>query len=155
VELLSGAEILTGENYINLKLAAIFLLTGYISDYEKPMEASLRMVEEILPAYGFSQENVEKSGNLIKNCFAGIQQTLADNILHDARYDYLGRVDYLKLTDKLLRERAEHGKPADNKSWAEYQKSLLEKNEFITNTARILRNVPASDQIEALKAYSE
>jgi hypothetical protein len=155
VELLSGAENLSGEDYINLKLAAIFLLTGFISDYEKPMEASLRMVEEILPSYGFSQENVEITGRLIKNCFAGIQETLADSILHDARYDYLGRVDYLKLTDKLLRERAEYGKPSDNKSWAEYQKNLLGNNEFITNTARILRNISASDQIETLRVYSE
>ena len=36
------AENLPEEDYINLKLASVFLLTGYISDYEKPMEASLQ-----------------------------------------------------------------------------------------------------------------
>ncbi len=47
VELLSRAEKIPDEEFINLKLAAVFLLTGYISDYEKPMEASIRLVEEI------------------------------------------------------------------------------------------------------------
>jgi hypothetical protein len=155
VELLSGAENVSEEDYINLKLAAVFLLTGYISDYEKPMEASIRMVEEILPSYGFGQENADITGKLIKNCYADIRESLADNILHDARYDYLGRVDFLKLTDKLLRERAEYGKPMDRKAWAECQKSLLKNNDFITNTARILRNVTVADQIEALQGYFE
>ena len=69
VELLSTAENLPDEDFINLKLASVFLLTGYISDYEKPMEASLRLVEEILPGYGFSQENVESTKKIIKNSF--------------------------------------------------------------------------------------
>ena len=67
------------------------------------MEASLRLVEEILPGYGFSQENVESTKKIIQNSFADHQESLADNILHDARYDYLGRVDYMKLTDKTVK----------------------------------------------------
>ena len=64
VELISTAEKLPEEEFINLKLASVFLLTGFISDYEKPMEASLRLVEEILPAYGFSQENIDLTSNV-------------------------------------------------------------------------------------------
>ena len=69
VELLSRAENLPDEDFINLKLASVFLLTGFISDYEKPMEASLRLVEEILPGYGFSQENVETTKEDNKKLF--------------------------------------------------------------------------------------
>jgi class 3 adenylate cyclase len=155
VELLSRAENLTDEEFINLKLASVFLLTGFISDYEKPMEASLRLVEEILPRYGFNQENIESTKKIIKNSFIGHQESLSDNILHDARYDYLGRVDYLRLTDKLLRERTEYGKHSDNKTWIEIQQKQLSDHEFITNTARLLRSVPVVDQIEVLKAYNE
>jgi adenylate cyclase len=155
VELLSRAEKLPDEHFINLKLASVFLLTGYISDYEKPMEASLRLVEEILPGYGFSQENVELTKNLIRNSFSDLRESLADNILHDAIYDYLGRIDYMKLTDKLLRERTEYGKHSNTKSWLEYQKKQLTEHDFITNSARLLRSVSLDEQIEGLSMDGE
>jgi class 3 adenylate cyclase len=155
VEILSRAENLPDEEYINLKLAAVFLLTGYISDYEKPMEASSRLVEEILPSYGFAQVNVEVTKKIIKNCFTGNKETIEDYILHDSRYDYLGRVDYTKLTDKLFRERTEHGKLASGKEWIEYQRRELEEHEFITKTARLLRSVSKEDQIAGLQVYTE
>jgi len=155
VELLSGAENLPDEEFINLKLASIFLLTGYMSDYEKPMEASLRLVEEILPGYGFNQENIEVTSKIIKNNYADLQESSIDNILHDARYDYTGRVDYVKLTDKLLRERTEYGKHPDNKTWIEYQRKLLTDHQFITSAAQRLRSVTVEDQIAGLQIYGE
>lgn len=155
VELLSTAENLPEEDFINLRLASVFLLTGFISDYEKPMEASSRLVEEILPRYGFNRENVESTKKIIRNSFNDKQESLSDNILHDARYDYLGRVDYMKLTDKLFRERSEYGKHSDKKTWIEIQRRHLLDHEFITNTANLLRNVPVEDQISGLKEHSE
>jgi class 3 adenylate cyclase len=155
VELLARAENLPDEDFINLKMASVFLYTGYISDYEKPMEASMRLVEEILPGYGFSQENVELTKAIIVNCFTDFQGSLTDNILHDAKYDYLGRVDYIKLSDRLLRERTEYGKHPDNKTWIEFQKKQLTDHQFITKTAKLLRNVPLEDQIGGLQVYTE
>jgi adenylate cyclase len=155
VELIARAENLSDEEYINLKLASVFLLTGYISDYEKPMEASLRLVAEILPRFGFSQENIELTGKIIRNSFKEHQESLSDNILHDAKYDYLGRVDYKKLTEKLLRERTEYGKHSDSKTWMELQKKLLKDHEFLTKTARLLRSVPAEEQIAGLQLDSD
>ena len=155
VELLSRAEKLPDEDFINLKLASVFLLTGYITDYEKPMEASLRLVEEILPVYGFSQENVEMTKTMIRNSFLNYQESLADKILHDARYDYLGRIDYMKLTDKLLRERAEYGKILSSKAWLEYRKKQLTEHDFTTSTGKLLRSVPLDEQIVGLTMNGE
>jgi len=155
VELLSRAENLPDEDFINLKLASVFLLTGFISDYEKPMEASLRLVEEMLPGYGFDQVNIESTKKLIRSSFAGQHDSLIDNILHDARYDYLGRLDYIKLTDKLLRELTEYGKLSDNKSWIELLRKELSDHDFITKTARLLRSVTMDHQIEELGGYSK
>lgn len=155
VELLSTAENLPEEEFINLKLASVFLFTGYIWDYEKPMEASFRLAEELLPKYGFNQENIDSTIKLIRNCFAEKQESLSGRILHDARYDYLGRVDYIKLSDKLLRERMEYGKHSDKKTWLRSQVKLLEEHEFLTSTAKILRSIPPEEQIAALQAYTE
>jgi class 3 adenylate cyclase len=150
VELLSRAENLSDEEFIDLKLAAVFLLSGYITDYEKPLEASLRLVEEKLPIFGFARDNIEKTCKIISNSFLDHRDSLQDYILHDARYDYLGRVDYMKLTEKLLRERTEYGKHPDIKTWIEFLIQELTDHEFITNTARLLRNVQSKDQISGL-----
>lgn len=155
VELLSTAESLPDEDFINLKLAAVFLYTGYISDYEKPMEASLRLVEEILPEYAFSQENIDSVSGIIRSSFSEKFDTLPARILHDATYDYLGRVDYPKLSEKLLRERTEYGKHTDSKSWIEVQRKLLTEHEFLTPTARILRSISVADQMAALTAKAD
>lgn len=155
VELISRAENLPDEDFVNLKLASVFLLTGFISDYEKPMEASCRLVEEILPRYGFDQENVITTKKIIRNSYLDKRDNLTDFILHDARYDYLGRVDYLKLTDKLRRERAEYGKISAGKNWLEIQKEYLTDHEFITKTARLLRSVTLEDQLSELHLSDE
>jgi class 3 adenylate cyclase len=151
VELLSTSERIPEEDYIILKLSTIFLFTGFITDYEKPMEASIRLAGELLPKYGFSQSDIALAARLIRNSFNEVQETLSDRILHDARYDYLGRVDYQKLTEKLLRERTEYGKHTDSKSWIQTQKKLLRDHEFLTKSARLLRNVPVEEQITGLE----
>jgi adenylate cyclase len=155
VELFSRAENLSEEDFVNLKLASVFLLTGYMYDYEKPMEATSRLVEEILPGYGFNQDNIESTKRIIINSYTDKQESLSDNILHDARYDYLGRVDYIKLTDKLLRERTEYGKHSDSRTWIDIQRKLLSDHEFLTSTARLLRSISAKDQIAGLRVYGE
>jgi len=155
VDLLSGAENLPDEEYINLKLASIFLLTGFVSDYKKPEQASFILLEEILPRYGFDHENIESAKILIRNSFNDIYETVSDKILHDARYAYLGRVDYFRLTDKLFRERAEYGNVADPEAWYNTQKKLLIDHEFLTNSGKLLRSVAVEDQITSLEAYNK
>ncbi|HLN20018.1 MAG TPA: adenylate/guanylate cyclase domain-containing protein [Bacteroidales bacterium] len=147
VELLSTSEKLSDEEFILLKIAAIFLYAGYIYNYESPFESSIRIAGELLPKYGFSRTETEAACLLITNSYNNIIDSLSDKILHDARYDYLGRVDYLKLTEKLLRERTEYGRPADLKNWNQIQITMLKEHEFQTQTARLLRSVPAEEQI--------
>jgi class 3 adenylate cyclase len=155
VELLSTAERLPEEEFVSLKLASLFLITGYITDYEKPMETSLMVVEEILPKYGFDQETVDEVRTIIKNSYSDKQKSVSDNILHDAKYDYLGRVDFINLTEKHLREETEYGISHSREEWIELQRKVLIDHEFLTNTGKLLRSVPVEDQIAALRAVIE
>ncbi len=150
-ELLSGSEKLPDEDFIILKLAAIFLFTGYIYDYDKPLDESINLVNGILPKYGLNQEYASRVSALIRNSFNNVIVSLSDKILHDARYDYMGRVDYLKLTDKLLRELTEYGKHPETKAWIEQQKKLLKEHDFLTNTAKLIRDVQIEEQLSALE----
>ncbi|MFO7622383.1 MAG: adenylate/guanylate cyclase domain-containing protein [Bacteroidales bacterium] len=154
-ELLASGEKLPSEDFIILKCAALFLFTGYIYDYEKPAEASLLNVEKRLPAYGFDQPAIEAVKERILNSYNDLQNTLTDRILHDARYDYLGRVDYLKQTEKLFRERSEYGRSVSKKTWIMMQRDLLLGHEFLTGTARLLRSVSAAEQIAGLELFDK
>jgi len=153
VDLLANAEQIHEEEYINLKLASIFLFTGYINDYNNPAEAALKFMSETLPRLGFDEKYITSAGQMILNSFRENYLSAADRILHDARYDYLGRVDYIKLTEKLFRERNEHGLKTDIQEWAGIQKKLLKEHDFMTNTGRLLRSVPMEEQEGSLESF--
>jgi adenylate cyclase len=152
-ELLATAEGLPLEQYVNLKLASIFLMTGYMSDYNNPAEASCKLMDEMLPRYGFGESYILSARDLINNSFNGKHESDTDKILHDSRYDYLGRVDYIRLSEKLLRERNEHGISTAAEEWSDIQKKLLTDHDFLTNTGKLLRSVPIEEQIAKLQEW--
>jgi class 3 adenylate cyclase len=151
-ELLATAERLPVEEYVNLKLASVFLVTGYMSDYNDPAEASFKLLDEMLPRFGFDESYIISARNIIANSFNEKYESDTEKILHDARYDYLGRVDYLKLSDKLLKERNEHGIITSPDAWRDIQERFLKDHDFITKTGKLLRSVPLEEQIAKLQA---
>lgn len=153
VELLANSERVSEELYFVLKLASLFIFTGYITDYEKPVEAALSTMDEVLSRFSFKENFVDESKKLIKNSFTENYNSLSDRILHDARLDYLGRSDYIRLTDRLLKERTEHGLSIKKEDWIDMQRKLLSGHDFLTGTGRILRSVKVEEQISALEIY--
>lgn len=154
-DLLANAEKTDEENYIPLKLAAIFLYTGFIIDYESPAAASCNLMEEMLQSYGIIAEDVPDAARLINNSFSNVIGSDCDKILHDARYDYLGRVDYISMTDRLFREETEYGKVENRDTWISRQRALLAEHDFLTQTALLLRGVSADEQALLLQEYGK
>ena len=153
VELLSRAESLNDEEYVILKLASVLLLSGFISDYDNPMNASCRNAMEMLPKYGFKADDIDEAKRLIINSYTGTPVTLSEKILHDSRYDYLGRIDYIKQIDKLFKEQMAYGKVTDRNIWIAEQKMFLSGFDFLTNSAKVLRSVTLDEQLGNLKSY--
>lgn len=152
-ELIANAEQLPVEEYVKLKLASIFLITGYMTDYSNPAEGSRKLMDEMLPRFGFDESYIASARLLVTNSFNEKYESDTDRILHDARYDYLGRVDYIKLSDKLLRERNEHGITTGTGTWKAIQETLLTEHDFLTGTGKILRSVPLEEQIAKLQEW--
>lgn len=152
-ELLSRAENLADEEFLKVKLAALFLFTGFISDsdYNRYAESSMLRVEELLPAHGFERKDIDEIKRLIRNSCENIRESHSDDILHDARYDYLGRVDFSILTERLLKEQAEYGITYTREDWLDVQLKLLADHEFRTEKARVLRSVSLEDQTGELR----
>ena len=153
VDLICRSEQVNEETYFTIKLASLFLITGYLADYDHPEEASLSFMDEILPRYNIDEKFIGNSRILISNSYNEKYETLADMVLHDARYEYLGRDDFVRLSGRLLKEKAEHGLKIGNEEWNEMQKLLLASHDFFTETAKILRSVSVEEQINALQVY--
>lgn len=149
-DILAGAEHLDEEEYISLKLAVLFLFTGLIDDYEQPYELSRNRADDILPRLGFDGSTVERAKAYIEMFYKGDFSTQPMMILHDAVYDYMGRVDFISLTDRLMKELKETGYVGDIGTWAREQMDFLQGHDFMTETGRMLRSVPAETQRASL-----
>lgn len=153
VDLIANAEKLEKEEYIELRLAATFILTGYINFYEKPYDGACQSVDEVLPKYAFARKNIDSVKRLITNSFTGKTESLSDKILHDAVYDYMGRIDYVKLLEKLLKEESEYGHVENINSWFQRMRKSLEEYQFFTNTSKLLSSVSLEEQLKNLDGY--
>lgn len=150
-ELLAIAEEMQPEDYVPLKLASVFLLSGYFRDYDNPAPASCRIMEETVQGFGFDEHFVNRAREIIINSFENRYETDSDKILHDARYDYLGRVDFVKLSWKELRERNEHGVITEPGEWIDAQEKFIYEHDFLTGTGRLLRSVSIEEQLVRLR----
>ncbi|NMC41457.1 MAG: hypothetical protein GYA43_09875 [Bacteroidales bacterium] len=112
-------------------------------------------MEEMLSGYGIISEDASSAAKLINNSFGNIIESDSDKILHDARYDYLGRVDYIRMTDRLFREESEYGKVESRDKWISGQRSLLADHDFFTQTALLLRSVSPAEQALLLQEYGK
>jgi uncharacterized protein len=108
-------------------------------------------MDELLPRFGFDDSYINAARQLIQNSFVENYNTPSDRILHDAMYDYLGRVDYLRMSEKLLKERKEHGVATGIDDWKDQQKKLLSEHDFLTGTGILLRSVTKEEQVAALE----
>lgn len=153
-DLLARAEKLSDQEYIHLRLASVFIYFGYAFDYNDPQSASLKRAGEILSVYGFSPQTLEAVRELIVSAASPEQESAAGRVLHDAIYDYTGRIDFISMIDKLYREETAYGKTEDEKAWFREIADRIEGNGFLTATARRLRSVALDEQLRALREFA-
>ena len=153
-DLLARAEKLEDQDYIHIRLASVFIFYGYVFDYNDPHAAARKRAGEILTVYGFGPQTLEVVTGLMDSAFRPEQEGLAGMILHDAIYDFTGRIDFITMIDRLYREEMAYGKIDDPKTWFRNMAVKVEENQFLTETARKLRSVPLRDQLNALQSFA-
>lgn len=154
-DLLARAEKLEDQEYIHLRLASMFVFFGYVFDYNDPVAASKKRAGEILAVYGFEKPTLDAVTELMESAFAPEQKGIAGMVLHDAVYDYTGRIDFITMVDRLYREETAYGKARDQKTWFRNLTEMIEQNQFLTETARKLQSVQHSEQIINLRAFAD
>jgi len=156
VELIGRSENVTQEEQLLLQTAALFHDAGHLIDYDTHEEMGVKLAREILPDYQYSERQIEIISELILvTKLPPKPKNLMEAIMCDADLDYLGRVDFIPVSNMLYKELHEHGRIGTIQEWNEMQIKFIEKHQYFTNTARRLRNVNKNSQLENIKKWIE
>lgn len=149
VYLFGRAEELTDEENLILRTAALFQDTGYTSDYDNHEDMSIKFAQDTLKKYQYSDEQIQKIIELIEVTKRQRKpQNKMEEIMLDADMNYLGRADFITLSENLYKELHEKGKVSTLEEWNNMQIVLLSNHKFYSNIANILRDVSPEQQIE-------
>jgi class 3 adenylate cyclase len=151
VELIGWAEGIDDEGILLLKTAALFHDAGHTVSYDEHEYHGTRLVREILPEYGYSQEQMEKICNIIMSTKLPPQPNdIYQQIICDADLDYLGRSDMIPVSNTLYKEMSEQNKIGTLNDWNKLQLNFISTHTYFTKTARSLREVNKQKQIERI-----
>jgi class 3 adenylate cyclase len=152
VELIGWAEKLNDEQILLLKLAALFHDTGHINDYKDHEYQSTLLAREALQNYKFSNDQIETVCRLIMATkLPPSPSDLMEEIICDSDLDYLGRTDFIPVSNNLFQELKERQMVNSLNDWNQMQLSFIGKHQYFTKTAQTLREVNKQQQIERIE----
>ena len=156
VELIGWAEGLSEEELLILKLAALFHDSGHSVDYETHEEQSSKIACDILTHYQYPQDQVDVVCRLILSTkFPPSPKDKMEEVICDSDLDYLGRSDFIPVSNTLYQELKERNLIGTLEEWNKKQLSFIKSHQYYTETARNLREVNKLSQIERLEKLIE
>jgi class 3 adenylate cyclase len=143
---LADAENLPEEDRKLLRIAVAFHDAGFIYLYKDHEEKGCEMATEILPSYGFSEEQIGIICDMIMATKIPQQpKTLAEKIIADADLDYLGREDVFPIAQTLFDELKIHADISEESRWNQIQITFLKDHHYHTQFA-IKQRAPNKQQ---------
>jgi class 3 adenylate cyclase len=156
VELIGRQEGLSNKELLVLRTAGLMHDVGHLIDYDEHEEMGVKLAKEILVKYKYDNEQIEQVCKLIMATKMPPEpKTLMEKIICDADLDYLGRSDFIPVSNTLFRELSERGKITDIKEWDMLQLKFIENHQYFTETARALREVNKQNQLEKIRKITE
>lgn len=145
---LGRLENVEGEDFEDLKIAALYHDTGYTSGKEESHEyQSVAIAIKELPSFGVDDHRISRICRLIVSTVPETRPVgLLEEIMHDADYEYLGR-DYYPYVSELLRRE----KSINHETWKKEQLSFLNRHRFFTVSAQNLFDDQKEINIRKLK----
>jgi len=153
VELIGWAEGCSDEEILLLKTAALFHDAGHIVAYDNHEFHGTQIARELLPGFGYSGEQIDKVCSLIMSTkLPPCPSNLLENIMCDSDLDYLGRSDFIPVSNTLYEELKAQNKIGSLNDWNKIQVKFISGHQYFTRTARSLREVNKKLQIERIKS---
>ena len=145
-------EGVTDEGLYILKSAATYHDAGFVEQYDHNEPIGARMAEEIMPSYGYTEEQVQMVKKLIfVTEIPHNPKSKLEEIICDADLDYLGRADFHEIADRLRLELREHGKINSDRMWDELQIKFLTSHKYFTKTSKRLRDAKKAKNIQEVR----
>ncbi|OFX18962.1 MAG: hypothetical protein A2033_01405 [Bacteroidetes bacterium GWA2_31_9] len=153
VELIGRSEGLNDEELLLMRTAGLFHDAGHIIQSPNHEYYSTVLAREILPEYGYSTEQIDIICDTIMATQLPPKPTnLMQNIICDADLDYLGRTDFIPVSETLYKELNAQKIITDYNVWNNIQIKFLSGHHYFTDTANKLREVNKQKQIDRIKS---
>jgi adenylate cyclase len=153
VELIGWGEGCTDEEILLLKTAGLFHDAGHTITYDNHEFFSVQIARKILPDFNYSPEQIERICSLIMATRLPPKPAdLLESIMCDSDLDYLGRSDFIPVSDTLYEELKAQDKMKSLNDWNKLQVKFISGHQYFTKTARSLREVNKQLQIERIQS---
>ena len=153
VELIGWGESCSDEEILLLKTAGLFHDAGHTVAYDNHEFYGTVMVREILPKYNYTQAQIDRICEIIMATKLPPRPTnLLEEIICDSDLDYLGRSDFIPVSNTLYEELKAQNKIGELNDWNKLQVKFITGHQYFTNTARSLREVNKQLQIERIQS---
>jgi len=153
VELIGWGEGCTDEEILLLKTAGLFHDAGHTIAYDNHEFYGTELAKEMLPKYNYSPEHIERICSIIMATKLPPRPTnLLENIICDSDLDYLGRSDFIPVSNTLYEELKAQNKMGSLNDWNKIQVKFISGHQYFTATARSLREVNKQLQIERIQS---
>lgn len=153
VELIGWGEGCTDEEILLLKTAGLFHDVGHTVTYDNHEYHGTIIAKEMLPKYNYSPEQIEKICAIIMSTKLPPDPTnLLEDIICDSDLDYLGRSDFIPVSNTLFEELKAQNKMGSLNDWNKMQVKFISGHQYFTKTARSLREVNKQLQIERIQS---
>jgi adenylate cyclase len=153
VELIGWAEGCTDEEILILKTAALFHDAGHTVGYDNHEHYGTVLAREMLPKYNYTPAQIERICEVIMSTkMPPSPKNLLENIICDSDLDYLGRSDFIPVSNTLYEELKAQNKIGTLNDWNKLQVKFISVHQYFTQTARSLREVNKQQQIERIQS---
>ncbi|HEX2936611.1 MAG TPA: adenylate/guanylate cyclase domain-containing protein [Bacteroidales bacterium] len=153
VELIGWAEGISDEDILILKTAALFHDIGHTISYDDHEYYGTEVARQILPKFNYAPEEIEKICQIIQSTKLPPQpKNILEEIICDADLDYLGRIDFIPVSNTLFEELHVRNKITSMNDWNKMQIKFISSHQYFTQTARKLREVNKQIQIERIRS---
>jgi adenylate cyclase len=153
VELIGWGEGCSDEEILLLKTAGLFHDAGHTVAYDNHEFYGTELARQMLPKYGYSQEHIDRICEIIMATkLPPRPKNLLENIICDSDLDYLGRSDFIPVSNTLFEELKAQNKIGALNDWNKIQVKFISRHQYFTKTARSLREVNKQLQIERIQS---
>lgn len=152
VELIGWGEGCSDEEILLLKTAALFHDAGHTVAYDNHEFYGTELARQLLPKYGYITEQIDRICGIIMATKLPPKPTnLLEEIICDSDLDYLGRSDFIPVSNTLFEELKAQNKIGALNDWNKIQVKFISGHQYFTKTARSLREVNKQLQIERIQ----